>query len=104
MSDTLFAFSSDLLDSQHSLSSYHNLGIGLYECRPFSRLPKCPFPLLPVKKTPPLSPPAQCCQGWFKECFLLRGQVRIIKSNIEYKGKGEEKQNTVKSQFFQKFM
>ena len=44
--DTLCEFLSDLIDLQHSLGSYHNLGgIGLCESRPFFRLSNCPLPL-----------------------------------------------------------
>ena len=62
MYDTLFALLSNLVDSQHSLDSYHDLGIGLYESRPFSRLPKSHFSFsFQLKIIPPLPPPAQCC-------------------------------------------
>ena len=78
----MFALLSDLIDSQHSLGSYHDLGFGLYESIAFSRLRKCPLPpSFQLKITPP-PPPAQCCWGWFKECFLLSQQVGKIKSNI----------------------
>ena len=53
---------------------------------------QCLFPLsFQLKITPPLTTPAQFCYEYFKECFMLSQQVRKIKSNIEYSGKGEEK-------------
>ena len=53
--DTLCALLSDVIDSQHSSGSYHELGTGLCESRPFSRLSKCPLPLsLQLKITPSL--------------------------------------------------
>ena len=53
-----------------------------------------PSPSFQLKMTPLLPLPP----------FLFTQQVWKIKSNIEYRGKGEEKQNTVENQFFQKFM
>ena len=62
MSDTLFALLSDLIDLQHSLGFYHDLGVGLYESRLFSTLSKCPLPpSFQLKITPSLPSPAQCC-------------------------------------------
>ena len=98
MYDTLYALLSDLIDSQYSLASYHDLDISLYKCRPFPRLSKYPLPFsFQLKINPPLPPQAQFCNEWFKECFLHSQQVRKIKSNIEYRGKREEKQNNGKN-------
>ena len=96
------ALLSDLIHSWHRLASYHDLGVGLYESRPFSRLLKFSLPFFfQLKNTPPLHRPAQCSYGWFKERFLFIQQVRKIKSNIKIDGKVEEKKNTGKNQFLQ---
>ena len=45
MKDTLCALLSYLIYSHHSLLSDHDLGVGLYESRPFSRISECHLPL-----------------------------------------------------------
>ena len=44
MKDILCALLSDLIYSHLSLPSDHDLGVGLYGSRPFSRLSKCHLP------------------------------------------------------------
>ena len=88
------------------IGSYHDLDIGLYESRPFFRFSKCSFAFSFQSKITPLLPHlTQCCYGWFKERFLFSQQVRKIKLEIEYRGKGGRKAKYCeKSFFFHKFM
>ena len=69
MQDTLCALLSDLIDSQHSLGSYHDLGIGLYESRPFSRLPEVSFPSLFSYNNPSSLPSSSMLLGLVQRMF-----------------------------------